>query len=329
MTAEKMRTFITKKMRMSQIYQPVMLQKLLSGVGTATEREIAKEILQYDESQIEYFQRIVQNMVGRVLRKHSLVERDRKTKTWTLHGFDDLSSTEIKELQSLLEDKKSDFLKQRGDSIWSHRKKSSGYISGTIRYEILKQAKFRCELCGVSAEQRALEVDHILPRNKGGSDEQFNLQALCYSCNAMKRDRDDTDFRPIRASYEERADDCIFCHIDPDRHILEENELAYSIRDGYPVTKHHTLVVVKRHSQSLFDLSRPEINACLYLLDSARKRIAEDDESVTDFNIGINDGAAAGQTIPHCHIHLIPRRAGDHPHPRGGVRQIIPGMGDY
>ncbi len=326
---EKLKTFITEKMRMAQIYQPVMLNKLLSSGGKASEREIAQEILRHDESQIEYFQGIVQNMVGRILRKHSVVKRDRKTKMWSLDGFDDLSSTEVKELQALLEEKKADFLKSRGDTIWSHRKKSAGYIKGTIRYEILKQARFRCELCGISADERALEVDHILPRNKGGGDEESNLQALCYSCNAMKRDRDDTDFRPIRASYEDREDDCIFCHLEPDREILEENELAYSIADGFPVTEHHTLIIIKRHVGSFFDLSRPERNACLFLLDSAKKRVCGDDPSVVDFNIGINDGPNAGQTIAHCHIHLIPRREGDHPDPRGGVRQVIPGKGDY
>ena len=328
MTADSLRTFITSKMRMSHIYQPVMLTKLLSEGGKAPEREIAKEILKHDESQIEYFQHIVQNMVGRILRKHSLVKRDRKTKMWSLDGFDDLSSTEVKELQALLEEKKADFLQSRGDSIWSHRKKSAGYISGTLRYEILKQARFRCELCGISADERALEVDHILPRNQGGGDDPSNLQALCYSCNAMKRDRDDTDFRPIRASYENRSEDCLFCEIEPER-VLEENELAYSILDGYPVAEHHTLVVIKRHCQSFFDLSRPEINSCLQLLDTARDRIREVDSSVSDFNIGINDGPNAGQTISHCHIHLMPRRAGDHPNPRGGVRQVIPGKGDY
>lgn len=81
---------------------------------------------------------------------------------------------------------------------------SEGYISGTIRYEVLKRAKFRCELCGVSAEIKALEVDHIVPRNKGGSDDPSNFQALCYSCNAMKRDRDDTDFRKVVESYQHR-----------------------------------------------------------------------------------------------------------------------------
>lgn len=328
MSAKKLKDFVRHKMRMSQVYQPVMLNKLLSEKGEASEREIALEILRHDESQIEYFERIVQNMVGRVLRRHSLVERDRQTKTWRLHGFEDLSSDEIRELKEVLEEKKADFLEKRGDQIWSHRKKSSGYVSGTLRYEILKRAKFHCELCGIAADERALEVDHILPRSRGGSDDESNLQALCYSCNAMKLNRDDADFRPIRDSYEDRSEDCVFCSIENPR-VIEEDPLAYAVLDGYPVTEHHTLVVVKRHAPSFFDLSRPEINACVRLLDSARERICNEDPSVRDFNVGINDGPDSGQTIRHCHIHLIPRRPGDHPNPRGGIRQVIPGKGDY
>ena len=95
-------------------------------------------------------------------------------------------------------------LVKRGNQIWSHRQKASGYISGTVQYEVLKRAKYRCELCGISAELKALDVDHILPRKHGGTDDSSNLQALCYTCNRSKRDRDDTDFRGIADSYKER-----------------------------------------------------------------------------------------------------------------------------
>jgi hypothetical protein len=97
----------------------------------------------------------------------------------------------------------------------------------------LKRAKFRCELCGVSAEIKALEVDHIVPRNKGGSDDPSNFQALCYSCNAMKRDRDDTDFRRIVEAYQYRAAGCPFCEIPQDRVVLE-NELCFAVADKHP-----------------------------------------------------------------------------------------------
>jgi ATP adenylyltransferase len=213
-----------------------------------------------------------------------------------------------------------DFVK-RGNAIWQHRTKSSGVIPGTIRYEVLKQAKGRCQLCGVDGEDKALEVDHILPRNKRGSDDQSNLQALCYSCNATKRDRDDTDFRGVADSYNDRDPACVFC--DLDRELVAENELAIAFRDGYPVTPLHTLVIPKRHVADYFDLYQPELNAINQLLQTLKSDIVKEDFAVTGFNIGVNAGQSAGQTVFHCHVHLIPRRAGDVDDPRGGVRSVI------
>jgi ATP adenylyltransferase len=118
----------------------------------------------------------------------------------------------------------------------------------------------------VSADVRALEVDHIIPRNKGGTDDPDNLQAPCYSCNAMKRDRDATDFRKVRESYERRGPGCTFCQISKDR-VIAENELAYAVRDVFPVTRLHTLVILKRHASGYFELGRAELNAYHRLLE--------------------------------------------------------------
>jgi diadenosine tetraphosphate (Ap4A) HIT family hydrolase len=313
---------------MSHVYQPVMLIELLRSGGSCTEEQIARSLLSYDSSQVEYYEKITLNMVGRVLRSHRIISRDRRTKTYELTDFDQLSPEEVRDLIAACETKLEAFLELRGDAPWSHRKKSLGYVSGTLRYEVLKTARFRCELCGISAEEKALEVDHIVPRNLGGSDDVSNLQALCYSCNAMKRDRDDTDFRAVRASYDLRERDCLLCEIPPER-IVSENELAYVVEDAYPVTEGHSLIVTKRHVASLFDLGRPEINACMRLLAGTRQRIEQTDSSVRAFNVGVNVGLESGQTIFHCHWHLIPRRAGDVEDPRGGVRNTIPGKGAY
>jgi diadenosine tetraphosphate (Ap4A) HIT family hydrolase len=105
--------------------------------------------------------------------------------------------------------------------------------------------------------------------------------------------------------------------------------LAYAISDGFPVTEGHSLIIPKRHVATYFDLSRPELNACDDLLRQLKRRFQSTDESVSGFNIGMNAGASAGQTIFHCHIHLIPRRDGDVENPRGGVRHLIPGKGHY
>jgi ATP adenylyltransferase len=326
MTFEELSTFIRSRMRMSHIYQPVMLMTLLESGGESSVTEIAKSILSHDESQVEYYENVTKNMVGRVLASHGIVEKDKQG--YHLAGFENLTDDQKHELIAMCRLKLDAYVQQRGDAIWEHRKKSSGYISGTLRYEVLKRAKFHCELCGISADLRALEVDHILPRNRGGEDDISNLQALCYSCNSMKRDRDDTDFREVREAYEKREEDCPFCEITRER-IIDENPLAYVIRDAYPVTPLHTLVIPKRHAPSYFELGRAEVNACNLLLERVRAEIVGRDDMVEGLNIGINDGEVAGQSVFHCHIHLIPRRRGDVERPRGGVRHIIANKGNY
>ncbi len=130
-------------------------------------------------------------MPGGVLSRRGIVDYDGNA--YSISDFDEMTAAERHELIALCHTKFDEFLEKRADP-WSHRRKSAGCVSGTSRYEVLKRAVFRCELCGVSAEDRALEVGHIVPRNLGGSDDLTNLQALCYWCNAMKRVRDTTDF---------------------------------------------------------------------------------------------------------------------------------------
>jgi len=111
--------------------------------------------------------------------------------------------------------------------------------------------------------------------------------------------------------------------------IIAENEHAYAIRDGFPVTALHSLIIPKRHVGEYFGLTNDELLGCDSLLRAVRQEILATDASVKGFNIGMNSGMAAGQTIFHCHIHLIPRREGDVANPRGGVRHVIPGKGNY
>ncbi len=121
--------------------------------------------------------------------------------------------------------------------------------------------------------------------------------------------------------------DCPFCTLPPER-IAQENELAVLIRDAYPVSPGHSLVIPRRHIGSWFEASEDERTAMLALLEAAKAMI--DQEHRPDgYNIGINDGPAAGQTVPHLHVHLIPRLKGDVPDPRGGVRWVIPDKAMY
>jgi len=120
---------------------------------------------------------------------------------------------------------------------------------------------------------------------------------------------------------------CPFCTL-PAGRVVEENDLALLILDGYPVSPGHSLIIPKRHVGSFFEVTRAERAALLALLDKA-KELVEKDHTPDGFNIGINDGAAAGQTVPHLHMHLIPRYTGDQNDPRGGVRWVIPNKADY
>ncbi len=124
---------------------------------------------------------------------------------------------------------------------------------------------------------------------------------------------------------------CPFCEIADKHHherIVASNKFAYVIRDGYPITNGHTLVIPRRHVGSFFELDEDEIAALLRLLSNQREEL-QAHLQVTDYNIGINDGPLAGQTVPHCHIHLIPRNEGDVLDPRGGIRWIIPDKAKY
>ena len=118
------------------------------------------------------------------------------------------------------------------------------------------------------------------------------------------------------------SSDCLFCNISKERIILE-NDLAYAIHDGFPVTEMHSLIIPKRHIYDYFDLTKDELFACDQLIKSLKESILISDSSINGFNIGMNSGISAGQTIFHCHIHLIPRRSGDVVNPRGGIKTII------
>lgn len=121
--------------------------------------------------------------------------------------------------------------------------------------------------------------------------------------------------------------DCPFCSL-PELRIVHANALAVVVRDAYPVAPGHSLVIPRRHARSFFELHPSEQAAMLSLLDQARAELAG--EFAPDgYTFGINDGTAAGQTVPHVHLHLIPRHRGDVDDPRGGIRWVLPAKARY
>ena len=123
-------------------------------------------------------------------------------------------------------------------------------------------------------------------------------------------------------------DECIFCRDNPN-HLVSDNELCYAAKDSFPVTESHMLIIPKRHVANYFDLNSSEVYAMHEMLVEMKKTIETKDNLVTGFNVGMNAGKDAGQSIFHVHVHLIPRRKGDVENPRGGVRGVIPNKQQY
>ena len=121
---------------------------------------------------------------------------------------------------------------------------------------------------------------------------------------------------------------CLFCNV-KESGVAHENNLAYASYDTYPVSDHHCLIIPKRHIKNYFDLTNEELLACNDLIKLVKDEILNKDTSVEGFNVGTNSGTVAGQSIMHCHIHVIPRRSGDVEKPQGGVRSVIPKKQHY
>ena len=122
--------------------------------------------------------------------------------------------------------------------------------------------------------------------------------------------------------------ECLFCNKKKQK-IIYSSEIFFVVRDSYPVTKHHTLIIPHRHVSNFFDLNDEEFNDLKRVLKKQRQLLIDIDKEISAFNVGVNAGADAGQSIMHCHIHLIPRRKGDIANPKGGVRGVIPSKQKY
>ena len=260
----------------------------------------------------------------KVLKSHEIVSKDGDLVSINIKN---LSYEQKAQIKMACENRLQDFILKRGLGIWDYRMLDTDPVPDSLRYRVLKESGGRCTLCGATKKERPLDVDHIKPKSKGGKNVYENLQVLCSKCNRSKGNKDQTDFRndfPI-----ESDPNCPFCLENARSRIVSEYGSVFAIKDNYPVTKGHHLIIPKSHSKDYFSISENERQDAEKLIHILQKKISESDSSVTGFNVGANSGESAGQTIFHAHIHLIPRRNGDTPNPRGGVRGVIPDKMSY
>lgn len=325
MEYEELREFLMSKMKLHHIYQPLLIKTLIEVGGTATIRQLATVFLSQDESQIQYYEGRVKEHPMRVLIRHGVITRQGDLVKLTVGK---LSFSQKAELKRICEEKLHSYGIERGLAIWDYRSLDELVVPDSLRYRVLKDSNGRCALCGATKNETLLDIDHIIPRSKGGRTVYENLQVLCAKCNRSKRNKDTVDFRKSLLS--QFTEGCILCEVrNTSDIILIENDLCLAILDNHAVTRGHTLVFPKRHVTDYFDMSELERSEVNDLLRIRRRQLLESDRSISGFNIGVNCGESAGQTVEHCHIHLIPRRGGDTPNPRGGVRGVVPDKMQY
>ena len=159
--------------------------------GKATVRNIAVDFAKEDEPLIQNYESIIRNQPLKVLRKHGIVSYENGVITLLAEN---LSFHERSRLRALCERKISDFISKRGITAWARGVLNVEPVGESLRFEILRRDRI-CQLCGATNRHALLEVDHIVPRSKGGTNDPSNLQVLCARCNRAKSNRDQTDFR--------------------------------------------------------------------------------------------------------------------------------------
>jgi 5-methylcytosine-specific restriction endonuclease McrA len=195
-TAEQIIDFVRERMRMSHVYQPLLIRALVRADGSATLRQLATALLVEDEGQLLYYEDRIKKMPLPVLRGHGVVisERDLVSLNTGHLTYEQRAAIELACTEKL-----ADFLQRRGLATWDYRLIDTDPVRADVRYRVLAAAKGRCALCGVHSSERRIEVDHIVPRSRGGTSDISNLQALCDECNRGKSNTDQTDFRLARS----------------------------------------------------------------------------------------------------------------------------------
>jgi hypothetical protein len=192
MTFDELLDYVRNGMKMQHVYQPVLIRALARAGGAASYRHLAVELASLDESSIAFYENRIKEMPMPVLRKNGVVEGDSQSMHLTVDG---LTYEQVSLLVAACEERLASFIAKRGVDIWRGLLEFDP-VPESIRYDVLKRDR-TCRLCGAGPDDAQLQVDHIVPRSKGGSNDLMNLQVLCAVCNRGKSNRDDTDLRNL------------------------------------------------------------------------------------------------------------------------------------
>ena len=192
MTFDDLLKFVEEDLRMSHVYQPLLISFLVQSGGAATVRQLAQEFALADEASVLHYEKRIKEMPIPVLAKRGVVSK--KLNLVELQ-VNDLTYAQSSRIRAACEKRIADFLESRGVDVWSGLLEMDP-VPSTVRFDVLKRDR-KCVLCGAAPEidsEVRLHVDHIVPRSKGGSNEMSNLQVLCSECNLGKSNRDNTAF---------------------------------------------------------------------------------------------------------------------------------------
>jgi hypothetical protein len=181
--------FVKTKMRMSHVYQPLVIRYLVESGGVSSVRQLARYMAVSDESQVRFYERKLREMPLRVLQRHGIVTVSGDLVTLSVKR---LSPKDAASLEAACTSRLADYLAEKGHADWSGLIDFSE-VSASLRYRVLARDR-KCRLCGAGPSESPLHVDHILPRSKGGSNDENNLQVLCQRCNVGKGNADSRKF---------------------------------------------------------------------------------------------------------------------------------------
>jgi predicted house-cleaning noncanonical NTP pyrophosphatase (MazG superfamily) len=313
-------------MSMTDVYQPAVILHLLAHGGKASKQDLARTLSGHDRSVQEYYEKVLMRWPKITLMKHGVVTYDRKEKAFTL-AFD-LTDQAAAEARRICEGKIAEWIQKKA------KRDPSGGVDASTRYRVLKAARGRCELCGISSKLSPIDIDHIVPRNHADKhrfvvkdgirmplDDERNLQALCFRCNRAKRDMDNTDFRlSFRKLVRDKIPEIIEASgRTPVTRVLKGRELTDQLLEK----------LLEEHIEFLSSESLDEVADMVEVLFALAKQLGHSEEAVLarrnskrEERGGFDHGLYLTQVIPESRPAKTDAQPSNHPTPAQPAEQI-------